>query len=67
MKNLEQMDFSELKILHYDVLRLVERGQILLRAINEQIMKKENEQANTLNAKQSPDSEVKEDNSKEKK
>jgi len=67
MKNLDQMDLSELKILHYDVLRLVEQGQIQLRAINEQIMKKENEQANTLNAKQSPDSEVKEDNSKEKK
>ena len=55
MKNLDQMDLSELKILHYDVLRLVEQGQIQLRAINEQIMKKENE----LNTLKNPEPEKK--------
>ena len=55
MKNLDQMDLSELKILHYDVLRLVEQGQIQLRTINEQIMKKENE----LNTLKNPEPEEK--------
>jgi len=62
MKNLDQMDLSELKILHYDVLRLVEQGQIQLRAINEQIMKKENE----LNTPKNPEPEMKDTGEKKK-
>ena len=75
MKNLDQSletffesaDLMTLKVKAYDTLRLIEACQMQLRLINEHILKKENEQANTLNAKQSPASEVKEDNSKEKK
>lgn len=66
-QNLQTIDLGTLKALAYDTLRFVEAYQIKLRAINEQIMKKENEQANMPKAEEKPELECQPEKSNSKK
>jgi len=61
-KKIEEMSVENLKAMAYDSLRFIEAYQSQLRAINEQIMKKENE----LNTPKNPEPEMKDTGEKKK-
>ena len=61
-KKIEEMSVENLKAMAYDSLRFIEAYQARLRAINEQIMKKENE----LNTPKNPEPEMKDTGEKKK-